>query len=108
MKQDKRRNAVFVGVLRTARDRDGQPLMNIAVAHEYGTAPFTIEVTPAMRRFFLRLFMITGGRIRPLSASTTMILHPGIPARPFVRPIFEMIQPQIGTIVRTTMGRGLL
>lgn len=72
---------VFVGILRNTRGRNketGAPYMvDIADVHEFGRV---IEVTPKMRRFFLREFGIA------LKPTTT---HIYIPARPFLRPVFE-------------------
>lgn len=85
----------FVGVLRTARSGDGKRLINVALAHEFGTKPFMIPVTDAVRRFFLFLSIESGGAIKPLSASTTMISHPGVPARPFIRPALKSARSKI-------------
>lgn len=91
----------FVGVHR----RSGN--VNVAVAHEFGTRPFVIPVTPGVRRFFYYLYFASGGAILPLSASKTEILHPGIPARPFIRPTIEKIRPQLqGVIVGTFVEGG--
>lgn len=92
----------FVGVHRTAV-ANGENLFNVAMVHEYGAGPYVIQVTPAMRGFFLRLSALSGGVIKPLG-SKTEILHPGIPARPFVAPVLEAIRGQIGDEVRATMG----
>lgn len=80
--------AWFVGVHRSARGKSGKPMANIAEIHEFGTDPYPIRVTNKMRRFMMAMFI--AGRMRyPISPSTTIINHPGVPARPFVRPPFE-------------------
>lgn len=85
----------FVGVHRTARGPDGESLVNVAAVHEFGTPPFVIPVTPGVRRFFIRLSIESGGAISPLSAGKTEILHPGVPARPFIRPTIEAIRERL-------------
>ncbi|MCG8668634.1 MAG: hypothetical protein MI867_04410, partial [Pseudomonadales bacterium] len=41
----------FVGVLKSARGRQGQKLVNVAAVHEFGHGPIVIQVTAAMRGF---------------------------------------------------------
>lgn len=96
----------FVGVHRTARGADGQSLINVALVHEFGTRPFVIQVTPAMRRLFLVLSKLSRGRIRPLSKNKTTISHPGVPARPFLRPTLEVLGPKIEKVVNVTLRGG--
>jgi hypothetical protein len=45
----------FVGVLRTARAKDGRSLANIAEMNEFGSRPILIRITPKMRRFLFVL-----------------------------------------------------
>lgn len=68
---------VFVGLLRTAKGKGGQPLVNIGRVHEEGCL---IPVTQKMRGWFLYNF---GVKLRP---ETT---HIRIPARPFLKPVLE-------------------
>lgn len=96
---DRRRKAAFVGVHRTAKGSEGEPLFNVALIQEFGTKPFVIPVTPAVRRLFWFLHFASGGAINPLSPNTTEIAHPGVPARPFMRPTFEAIRPKVVAIV---------
>ncbi|HHV62119.1 MAG TPA: hypothetical protein GXX51_05715 [Firmicutes bacterium] len=70
-------DAVFVGLLRSARGKDGQSLVNIGEVHEFGCV---IPVTPKMRGFFRGVF---GVNLKP---STTAIR---IPPRPYLRPVLE-------------------
>ena len=83
--------ARFVGVHRTAIGKAGQRLANIAEIHEFGTKPYTIPVTPRMRAWF-NAMAAQGIFPRRMSAATRVIRHPGIPARPFLRPPFEAWQ----------------
>lgn len=92
---DERAEQAFVGVLRTRRNRDGDDMFNIALAHEYGVKPYTIKVTEGIRRFFWALFFKTNGKIKPISEAKTEILHPGIPARPFIRPVIFAIHSDL-------------
>lgn len=70
-------DAVFVGVLRTARGKQGQDLVNIAEVHEFGAI---VPVTPKMRGFFAGVF---GVHLK----KTTKAIR--IPARPYLRPVLE-------------------
>jgi len=83
----------FVGVLRSARSKDGKDLHNIAAIHEFGFGPIIIEVTPAMRRFLMAAFRaeLKGFGSGPSSKGTMKngILVIFIPPRPFIRPVAE-------------------
>lgn len=105
--EDKRRLAVFVGVHRTSKNADGTTLMNVALAQEFGTKPFVIQVTPKMRKFFWAISLKSGGKIRPLRPSTTTIMHPGIPARPFMQPTLEAIRPKLVAVIGAAIGTAI-
>ncbi|NMC71465.1 MAG: hypothetical protein GYA57_15555 [Myxococcales bacterium] len=47
----KQAGGVFVGVLRTAKGKAGQPLVNVAAVHEFGSRPIVLKLTPKARRF---------------------------------------------------------
>lgn len=81
--------AWFVGVNRTAKGKDGESLMNIAMIHEFGTKPYQIEITPRMRRWWQAMVIkkVFKGTLHPLQE---YISHPGIPARPFLGPTYEV------------------
>lgn len=89
--------AAFVGVHRTARPKGkagqarasalGKSLVNVAAIHEFGSRPFQIPVTPRLRRFWFAMFK-KGIFKKPLKKSRTVINHPGVPARPYIRPTF--------------------
>lgn len=100
---DRRSRAAFVGVHRTARNPEGVDVVNIAVVHEFGTSPFVIEVTEGVRRFFWALHFKSGGKIKPLSPNKRTILHPGVPARPFIRPVIDKIAPEIQKMIRSAI-----
>ncbi len=83
----------FVGVHRKTYSDKGKEMVNIAEVHEFGTKPFKIKVTTKMRRFFMA--MVIAGKMRaPIPPSKTVINHPGVPARPFIRPTF--VEWQVG------------
>jgi len=100
---DAKKNQAFVGVHRASR-AGGINTVNLAIIHEFGTKPFTIPVTPGVRAFFMRLFIISGGKINPLGAGKTQIIHPGVPPRPFIRPTIKKIRPQLQEMIRVTLG----
>lgn len=75
----------FVGVNRSAQNEDGDELYNLAELHETGVAPFAIPVTDKMRRFWMA--MVAKGVFKaPLKPDTKVLLHGGIPKRPFLEP----------------------
>ena len=47
---------VFIGILRTAKTKNGGELGNIAKLSEKGSRPITIKMTPKMRRFLFAMF----------------------------------------------------
>lgn len=81
----------FVGIMRTARNRDGRPLANIEELNEYGSRPIVIPITPKMRRF-LHAALGPGGP-QPSGngggETGTGFLVVRIPARPVIAPIVE-------------------
>jgi hypothetical protein len=91
----------FVGVLRSARAKNGKPLVNIAEVHEFGSRPIAIRITPKMRRFLQALNASMGemgrdekGRFTKRKRVTfwgngTGIVIVQIPARPYLRPAFD-------------------
>lgn len=80
----------FVGVLRTAKGRDGRSLVNIAQIHEFGTGPIVIQVTKKMRGFLAAAFTAAfGGISQGGGGFSTGIIVTRVPARPFFRPVFE-------------------
>jgi hypothetical protein len=84
--------ARFVGVHRTALGNgDGRNLANIAEIHEFGTRPYNIPITRRMQRWWDAM-VAKGVFSAPLDPRQMWIRHPGVPARPFLRPPFEKWQ----------------
>jgi len=75
-----------VGVHRNAKSKDGRDLVNIAAVHEYGSRPYTVTVTPKMRRFSIALMM---AGILKVPWRVGQELHRQIPARPFLNPAHD-------------------
>ena len=80
--------------------------MNIGIIHEFGTEPYFIGVTPKLRKFFFYLSILSGGKIKPLHPGKKFIKHPGVPARPFIRPALIAAIPRINTMIRVVFSRG--
>lgn len=95
--------AVFVGIHRSARGKNGKSLVNIAEIHEYGRS-WKQKLSPRARRYLFAILNKTnigrgpagrnaqgrftkGKYISRGSGDGMMSIH--IPARPFVRPVFE-------------------
>lgn len=82
--------AAFIGVLRSARGRGGQPLVNIAEIHEFGTRTFLIEVTPAMRKFLAAAFRQELGGLEGGGGGLARgVIAVKIQARPFLQPVAD-------------------
>lgn len=88
--------AFFTGVLRTARGRAGQPLVNVARVHEFG-ATIVLNVDKrgrkggTVRQYFWALVK-KGLLQKPLKESTKFLVVT-VPPRPFIRPVFEKLTP---------------
>lgn len=77
----------FIGILRTARSKDGKELVKVAELHEFGGPPVVIPMTPKMRRFLFAAMRKAG--IEPNgSGSGKGVIVTQVPARPFLRPAF--------------------
>jgi hypothetical protein len=82
----------FVGVPRKARGRDGARLADVAKLNEFGSDPIVIPITPKMRRFLFALRR-AGGTARMTDGSGVPgVVVTRIPARPFLRPVFEQFR----------------
>jgi hypothetical protein len=81
----------FIGVHRTAKNKDGKSLVNIAAVHEFGSRPIVLEVTPAMRKFLAVVFNRELGGFGSGTGGTggTGIIIIQIPARPFLQPVID-------------------
>lgn len=81
----------FVGVLKSAKGRDGKSLVNIAEVHEFGAGPIVIAITPAMRKYMGAVFgeMGKSGSGGGGGGTSRGILIIRIPARPFMKPVAD-------------------
>ena len=77
----------FIGIPRKARDKDGNPLVDIAQVQEFGAGPIIIPMPPAMRRFLFALLERAGKT--PSRGSGRGVVVVSIPARAFLRPAFK-------------------
>lgn len=87
-------DGAFVGILRTARGKNGQSLANIADIHEHGAGPYLIVMTDKMRRFlaaaFARAGLLQSGSRGSLGGGSRWgVLVIRIPPRPFLQPVFD-------------------
>ena len=80
---------VLVGVLRTARNRAGRPLVDIAALNELGSRPIVMRLTPKARAFLHAAFRRAGLDATAAGQPSTGLAIVQIPARPFLSPIFE-------------------
>lgn len=80
---------VFVGVLRTAKGRAGQPLADVAAVHEFGSRPIVVKLTPKSRAFLHAAFRRAGLDAPRGGKPSIGIAVIKVPARPFLRPVFE-------------------
>jgi len=78
---------VFIGILRSARSKDGKSLVDLAKLHEFGGSPVVIPMTPKMRRFLFALLRKAGKE--PTGGSGRGVIVVQVPARPFLRPAFD-------------------
>jgi len=79
----------FVGVLRTAKARGGEALVNVAAVHEFGSRPIVMKLTPKARRFLHAAFRAAGLE-RPAGGRPSIgIAIIKVQARPFLWPVFE-------------------
>lgn len=85
----KRGGLYFVGIDRSAKTEDGESLMDIAQLHEEG-ASFTVEVTPAARKFLAMVMKEAGLGSGGGGGGGATIAVIRIPARPTFGPIMEM------------------
>jgi hypothetical protein len=91
-------SAIFIGVSRTAREKTGDPkssIINVAEIQEFGAGPIIIPFTPKVRRYLGALLRELHGDDdvdKPfllVRSKHIRFLVVNIPARPFVRPVFD-------------------
>jgi phage gpG-like protein len=80
---------VLVGVLRTARNRAGQSLVDIAAMNEHGSRPIIMKLTPKARAFLHAAFRKAGLDQPGTGQPSTGIAVVQMPPRPFLAPVFE-------------------
>ena len=80
---------VLVGVLRTARNRAGKSLVDIAALQEHGSRPIVMRLTPKARAFLHAAFRHAGLDGPSSGQPSAGIAIIQIPARPFLAPVFE-------------------
>jgi len=80
---------VLVGVFRTARNRAGKSLVDIAALQEYGSRPIVVHLTPKARAFLHAAFRHAGLDASSSGQPGTGIAVIQIPARPFLAPVFD-------------------
>lgn len=80
---------VFVGVLRTARNRAGKSLADIAALHEHGSRAIVLRLRPRARAFLHAAFRHAGLDGPSSGQPSTSIAVIQVPARPFLAPVFE-------------------
>lgn len=81
----------FVGILRTAKSKTGENLVNVAEMNENGSEPIIVPITPASRRYF-HAALAAAGLEAPKggpSGGGAAIAIVRIPARPFMAPPFN-------------------
>lgn len=86
--------AAFVGILRTAKGRDGQSLANVAEINEYGKT-IVIRLTQRMREFLAMALKGKSAGGGGGGGGGTGVIVVRIPPRPFIGPIIEKyFQPE--------------
>jgi len=91
----------FAGVLRSARGKDGQSLVNVAQVHEFGKT-VVVQLTPKARRFLMMVLRQAG--IEPTGGGGKGIAVVRIPARPFLRPVFDKLSKDAPARVTRRVG----
>jgi hypothetical protein len=99
----KQAGGVFVGVLRTAKGKAGQPLVNVAAVHEFGSRPIVVKLTPKARRFLHAAFRAAGLDAPAGDRPSVGIAVIRVPARPFLRPVLETLGPP-GNVSQRIIG----
>lgn len=86
-------DAIFVGIMRSAKSKTGKSLVNIAEVHEFGSRTFTVPFTAKMRRFLFAAMKAAGlaslGGSGAGKGGGKSVLTIRIPARPFIGPVVE-------------------
>jgi len=80
---------VLVGVLRTARNRAGKSLVDIAALQEHGARPIVMRLTPKARAFLHAAFRHAGLDGPNSGQPGTGIAVIQVRPRPFLTPVFQ-------------------
>jgi len=103
-----RNSEAFVGVPRKARGRDGAQLADVAKLNEFGSDPIVIPITPKMRRYLYVLRREAGDDAAPAGRTATPgVIITRIPARPFLRPVFDKFRREGGKRFLARVARQL-
>jgi hypothetical protein len=98
--------AIFVGVLRNAKGKNGKAIAKIAEINEFGSRPIVIRLTLKAHRFLMMAFRKAGiDRQRSEGPKGAMIVIVQIPARPVFTPVFEKYLSDQGAVAERVMGR---
>lgn len=82
--------SVAIGVSRNAKGEDGQDLVKVAEIMEFGAGPYVIQLTPKMVAWIAKLYEEAGIERAPSARGGGKgYIVVKIPARPFMRPVFE-------------------
>lgn len=79
----------FIGILRTAKTKDGKSLFNVARIHEFGGGPKAVRMSKKQRAFLHAMFRTIGTVKTAKGGGGVLTIR--IPARPFVRPVFRAL-----------------
>jgi hypothetical protein len=85
--------AVFVGVARKAKLKNGEAAVNVAERNEFGGPPISIPMTDRSRRFVFAL-LARSASPAPTKPNLSGAVIVRVPARPFLRPAFEVFRKE--------------
>lgn len=90
---------VFIGVSRNAPRQDGKDPVNIALVQEFG-ASYSVTMTPKMSRYLFAALAAAGlssprtpGPRVSAGGAGGHVIKITIPARPFIMPVFDSLDP---------------
>lgn len=81
---------VFVGVLKSARNKSGKSMVDVAELHEFGSHTVTVPWTKASRGKFFSILRKSGTYSKALQGGGGGTFVFRIPPRPFLRPVFDL------------------
>jgi len=95
--------SAFVGILRSAKGQEGQSLTNVAEVHEFGKT-IVVRMTEKAKRFLAMVFRRAGLESGSKGKGAS-ILVVRIPARPFLKPVFEKLSKDAPERVTRRLAR---